>query len=70
MFFVLDWYINEVYSSELTSLLQLQITGSRIYGYSRCFGVHMEKPEVQDKYTCMLSYKLDLYSNNKKTAIT
>ena len=67
---VLEWCINEVYSSELTSLLQLQMTGSHIYGYSRCFGVHMETPEVQDKYTRMLSCKLDLHSNNTKTTIT
>jgi len=30
----------------------------------------METREVQDKYTCMLSYKLDLYLNNTNTAIT
>jgi len=30
----------------------------------------METPEVQDKYTRMLSCKLDLHSNNTKTTIT
>ena len=68
--FVLEWCINEVYPSELMSLLQVQITGRRIYGYSRCFGVHMETHEVQDKCTCMLSYKLDLCLNNTKSTIT